>query len=53
MSDYFPPLRHMQFLLNEVFEAPKLWAAIESFTGSYKHDFSSVDVKNIRKKWAH
>ncbi|MCB1614577.1 MAG: acyl-CoA dehydrogenase C-terminal domain-containing protein [Pseudomonadales bacterium] len=28
MSDYFPPLRHMQFLLNDVFEAPELWAAM-------------------------
>lgn len=28
MADYQAPLRDMRFVLNEVFDAPKLWQAL-------------------------
>ena len=41
MAEYKAPLRDMRFVLNEVFEADKLWSSLAGLQGA-------VDVENRR-----
>ncbi|SDZ61904.1 acyl-CoA dehydrogenase C-terminal domain-containing protein [Pseudomonas sp. NFIX28] len=49
MSDYKPPLRDMRFVLNEVFEVPRLWARLPGLAEVIDEDTAAAILEEAGK----
>ena len=49
MADYQAPLRDMRFVLNEVFDAPALWASLPKIAGNVDPDTADAILEEAGK----
>ncbi len=49
MADYQAPLRDMRFVLNEVFDAPALWASLPKIAGNVDPDTADAILAEAGK----